>query len=888
MVHSFDGPSRVMKYRCKTLWRLAYSEEEEKTRKEDLIRLFIDNSGLDYIVDVEFYRRGEENSIIGDRYSLVIFEGVVPNDKNFLVKDLKTYLLVTIDDFLELILIHSHKIMSISEFIFKTCVKIANLEIKLLDNIYAVESAVSKLLKSTDRIFFDLETTMIPVYKEGSYIICMSFADIHSPETVYVVYFNHESSGFRGNLEDLYKALSPLFLDPDRIVSAHNINFDRAWVETKFGIQIKSECHCTIGMHHLLDITHKHGLELLSKKYLDIKDMKNELTVVLESIRRERKLKKDECHYDVAPIDILTRYVVNDTFAGAVLYNLFYHKLEQENLMELYKTYSVPCNSKLHELSIKGQNWDMDRCNFILGNAYRYLGAIESRVDSMKELGEYQELYITVSKILKSKIQGIDEKDEPVKYFIEHLFVKILKRGEAHFIPLTALLSTHDVKGKLCVLYYKRKFLLSSSAQVGEILYDIFKFPALVLTEKGKPSTNEKALLALEQELQSGRLTGIPESGILFAKLLFLYRKLNQTKNTYLLGFPDKMGVDNRLHSNFLLFGTDTGRLSSNEPNMQNLPSEEDHLTFNAGVKTCLVPRTPGNVFIEVDFSALELRIVAALAKDSGMIAAFKAGLEDPTKADIHQHMAAVIYRKTYEQVTKQERKFSKTINFGILYGSSKGSICTTLGQTYKQVDSIFDALFKNYPSLKSFIDSSKEKLYRTGFIDNVLGIKYKLLSSEDLESLGYSEPDRKREDLAAKNGHRAGRQAVNYQVQGVGGILMCQCFTEMDNILESKPYPANVIISVHDSALIECPFDKVAEVHDTVIAPVMTRDRDWLNGVPLAFDTKVGRTAGCMIPYSEFLKDPSSIDKKYDAYTEYHSNFENFKRELHDLEVPF
>lgn len=327
---------------------------------------------------------------------------------------------------------------------------------------------------------------------------------------------------------------------------------------------------------------------------------------------------------------------------------------------------------------------------------------------------------------------------------------------------------------------------------------------------------------------------------------------------------------------------------NSNSPNMQNVPSEENHLDFNAGVKACIIPTHSGNVFLDVDFSGLELRLAAAFSGDPNMISAFQEGQKDPSKADIHRHIAAVIYSVvegrtiTYEEVTKEQRKTSKTTNFGILYGSSKKSIAEALGKTIQEVDIIFDALFVNYPYLKKFINTTRKQLLDTGKISNVFGMEYKLLDRDTVIRLGGREPENNKE-----NGFvfKALREAVNYRIQGPGGMLGVMCGAEIQKALESKSYPAGVRLTVHDSILVECPEPEAVDVYENIVRAVMLRSRPWLNEVPLDCDCKIGKMYGCMVDYEEWKDGKVELDKKLKEYITYHSNFENFKKELLTME---
>ena len=904
-----------MKIDCKIKRALLLQDISAQMFSKGLLESIVEDCGLEYLLDVEYLdditpaaedpRKYISDMKLGEQYSLILiesgssdtfrygfdtvvicYESIVQQHKNSL-GDIHN---VISTNFLSTLLELKSRL-----------IKPDNFDTILIDNVFQLKSIVSELLSQSNGIFFDFETTFTSVWLEESYDICLSFCDLDNFNRVYVIYLNHSDSPFNGILHEVHRIMRPLFDDTNRIVCAHNINFDRAWIEMKWGYTVTARCYDTIAMHHLLDITSKHGLEYLSDSVLGIKDLKGELKEELKRISVLRGVKKLD--YDQAPFDILTRYVARDTYAGTLLYQIFMFHLQRTGLIDLFYQYSVPALSKLYELQKYGQNWDYDRSTFLLGVVNKYIEYVDKKVIQLPSLNTYQQLdlYVqkstdsicscyTLEKASSGNLMPGEPEDEdqfpgmPETYYKRYSWSKELvkySRSELYYKVKDKYYSWTKLVGRVgnpgCYhmnsFFYKKSYELTSPKQVGELLFNVFKFPALVKTPKGEPSTDKKAMQALEYALDNGEITDVSEDGKLFAKYLFLSRKFHQTKNTFLISFPENRGSDNFLHSSFLIAGTKTGRLSSNSPNMQQVPSEEKHLRFNAGVKSCIIPRVKGNVFIEVDFSALEYRIVAGLAKDEGMTRAFQEGKIDPDKADIHRHMASVIYGKPYEDVTKDERKDAKTTNFGILYGSSKKTIGEKLNKTPSQVNEIFDALFKSYPNLMKYIENVKEQVEETGKIVNVFGMTYNMIPKRILEE--YKKRGRNSDPLTFMRVNDALREAVNYTIQGPGGMLTVMCLTEIDEVLKQKSYRASVDATVHDSILVECPIDRVKEVYEQIIRPVLTKDRSWLNGVPLECDAKVGRTWGCMISYEKFIEDPSIIDKHYDEYTEFHKNFD-------------
>lgn len=899
---------------------------EDKEKYDDtttILRMFVEKYNLQYLVDFSDTKK--------DGYGYYLQESVgrpSPSENTFVVPS------ILVED--ESI-VHEEIIS-----LFKKYKSLIQGKLKystvIVDSIEQLQLVVEEVLNTSKGIFYDLETggthSDFRAWFSGSYPICMSFSTIEKPNIVYVIYFQHEDSPFLDNLSEVYETLKPLFDREDRFVCAHNTNFDRAYVEIHFGYDIKAKVHCTIGMHHLLDITDQHGLEYLSKTYLGIHDLKDKFTQERERIRdiklnefidqsnekveefKEKiKLEKDleakkllkeslalykknvtkEKHvlkrlpgYDCVPFDVLTTYVAEDTFAGALLYNVFWCELEKRNLTDLFLEYSVSTLDTLFNIEKHGQNWDTEFSSFLLERCNKYIDFIEDSIFSLPEFGKYKELPLKITKSLKKQIIGkpyMDGKelDMPITVDRQDLYIK----KENVFIAIDKFpeVEYKEYIGQKVNFFHRKGYKLTSSKQVSNILYEIYKFPVLVKTDSGNPSTSDDAITALNLKIKSGELNDVSPNGKKFLSLLSKHRAFEQVKGTFLLGFPKKIADDGRLHTSLAMHGTRTGRLSSSNPNTQNIPSEENHLAFNAGIKACIKPRHKGNVFIDVDYSGLELRVVAALANDEKMIDAFKQGEIDPTKADIHRHMSAVINNLTYEQVTDEQRKSSKTVNFGILYGKTKEGLARDLGKSIEEVDQIFDALFGSFPSLEKYIKKIQDQTVLTGKVINCFGIEYRLLSFDDLVSLNFDYPPitgyerNKALAMIKRRAEECLRQGVNYTIQGPAGMLTVMAMSDLRKEFKKKDYPVEINITVHDSILIECPEDKVIEVYEEIIRPILIRKRDWLNGVSLDCDCKVGRQYGCMIDYDVFKENPEKIDYKFNEYMKFHNNFDNFVR---------
>lgn len=760
------------------------------------------------------------------------------------------------------------------------------ISIVLIDSIEKLNIIVEKFRK-VPFVFFDLETSD-KVYYFGNttqYIICMSFVDISRPEIVYVVYFKHPESPFKNNIQEAYEALRPMFEDSSKIVCAQKIVFDRVWVDQMFGYKILAKCWCTLLMHHLLDMTAPHDLESLGKGILGLLDYKSKFYAELDKIKAINGI-KDTVTYDMAPLPMLTEYVAMDSYGGGVLAALFIDKLKEVGLYDLYINYSIPSSDLMYKTKVVGQTLNMKMNEFLDKTSAKYLRYLEDLVFALPEFDEYHRVMIYVTHMNKNSLKGILRlqngtwSEDYRSYNYEELFIKVGNR----YICFQDLTENNSVAGKLCVFFWRKKYSLSSPIQLAEILYGIYKLPVVMVTPTKKPSTSADAMDILFKKFDNNELK-LSDSGWKFMILLKEHKVISILRNTFIVGYIHNIHPDGKLHGEINISGTGTGRNSSSAPNLQQIPAAEDEpLSFAAGIKSQFIPNKPGNVFIDFDQAGVELRFLAAFSGDKNMIAAFVEGKLDKKKADIHKHMAAVIFTvltKTvikFEDVTKTQRKQSKPINFGLAYGKTEKTLADESGLTVEEVRPIIDALFKGYPDVKKYIDKKHEEVNATGGVSNVFGIRYNLLTADQLNE--FREYNSKRKYHVKGKG--AERESVNYGIQGPAGMLMNMILTQLDDNLINLAYYAAMYLTVHDSGLVEGPPDKVIELVENYIEPIATQDRAWLNGVPLAIDIKVG-PYGLGVDYADFVKDPTCINNKLKDYIRYHSDFNNYKQYIAD-----
>ena len=344
-------------------------------------------------------------------------------------------------------------------------------------------------------------------------------------------------------------------------------------------------------------------------------------------------------------------------------------------------------------------------------------------------------------------------------------------------------------------------FNLGSAKQIQSILFDRLGLPVLAKTPKGQPSTAESVLqeLAFDHELP---------------KLILEHRGMSKLKSTYTDSLPACVNpVTGRVHTSYHQAVASTGRLSSSDPNLQNIPvrTHEGRRIRQAFVAD------PGFRLVAADYSQIELRIMAHLSGDQGLLAAFASG------ADIHRATAAEVFAGGTGEVSDAQRRSAKAINFGLIYGMSAFGLARQLGIDRGKAQSYVDLYFSRYPGVKAFMDTTRESARDRGFVETVFGRRLYL------------------PEIKSSNVHRrqyAERTAINAPMQGTAADIIKRAMLTLDAWIIESGAPVRMIMQVHD----ELVFEVASEAVDDV-APLI---RERMSGaaalaVPLVVDVGVG-----------------------------------------------
>ena len=403
--------------------------------------------------------------------------------------------------------------------------------------------------------------------------------------------------------------------------------------------------------------------------------------------------------------------------------------------------------------------------------------------------GEDAEVCLSLHRRLWPEVQ----KYEGVKRVYEELeipLISVLARMER-----TGVLVDRNVLGKQSEEIAKRlqaleehswqaaggEFNLGSPKQLQEILFERLEIPVVRKTPKGQPSTAEDVLqeLAADHELPA---------------LILQHRSLAKLKSTYTDRLPEKIRDDTgRVHTHYHQANAATGRLSSADPNLQNIPirTEEGRRIRKAFVAP------EGYTILAADYSQIELRIMAHLSGDERLLQAFENG------EDIHQATASEVFGVPLDDVTLDQRRSSKAINFGLMYGMSAWGLARQLETDRTTAGEYIDTYFARYPGVRNFMDYTRKQARKQGFVETIAGRRLWLPE--------INSRNRQRQQAAE-------RAAINAPLQGTAADIIKRAMIDVDAWIQKQNVPANLVMQVHDELVLEVKKDALEEVRDGVV----------------------------------------------------------------------
>ena len=423
-------------------------------------------------------------------------------------------------------------------------------------------------------------------------------------------------------------------------------------------------------------------------------------------------------------------------------------------------------------------NYTTTKYTDVTGTASKQISFAEVKIDVATDYAAEDaditlRLFNTLSTLLKKK-----PTQEKLLKEIEYPLVHVLSRVEQNGAKIDKnKLGNHSKElgekiADLSAQAFKiagEEFNLDSPKQLLEILYEKQGLPVLRKTPKGQPSTNEETLQRLSEEYE-------------LPKIILQYRTLAKLKSTYT---DSLINIENpktqRIHTSYQQAITSTGRLSSTEPNLQNIPIKTAE---GRRIREAFVPEK-GNTLISADYSQIELRIMAHLSEDKNLTNAFNNNI------DVHSSTAAEVFGVAIEDVNKDQRRSAKAINFGLMYGMSAFGLTRQLGITRAEAQEYLDTYFARYTGVRDYMDNIKAKAKEDMFVETIMGRRLYL------------------NEINAANGLRrqaAERAAINAPLQGSAADIIKKAMLDIDKLILNEMPDVKMIMQVHDELVFECP----------------------------------------------------------------------------------
>jgi len=414
---------------------------------------------------------------------------------------------------------------------------------------------------------------------------------------------------------------------------------------------------------------------------------------------------------------------------------------------------------------------------------------------------------------LEKKLRPILEEHGLIKLFneMEMPLVQVLARMEMNGIKLNAdflkdlSLRLEKDLGRLTRKIYQiagEEFNINSTKQLAEILFEKLKLPTVKKTKTGF-STDVSVLEKLAEDHE------VP-------KLLLEYREKSKLKSTYVDALPEMVDPEGLIHSSFNQTVTATGRLSSSDPNLQNIPIKSE---LGREIRKAFVPRSKKRKIVSADYSQIELRLLAHFSEDPNLSKAFQEGM------DVHKYTASLLYGVKEKEVTREMRYAAKTVNFSIIYGKTPFGLSKDLGISIGEADLFIQNYFKRYSRVKDYLESQKEHARKKGYVTTLI------------DRRAYF-PDIKSSNVMMRQ--FAERAAINAPLQGSAADLIKIAMIEIDRELFEGKFKTLMILQVHDELVFDAPDDEVEKVskliRDRMEHAVKLR-------VPLEVGLKIGQS---------------------------------------------
>lgn len=611
-------------------------------------------------------------------------------------------------------------------------------------------------LSSSEVFSFDLETSALDFLE--SHVLCISLS--FKEQTGYVLpFYKQYLVPFWDSDEDynfIYSGIKSILENSSLKKIGHNGKFDILHLRS-FGINVKGYYFDTMLMHFALDENSSHGLKELSWSYTDMGGYDDELEEIRNKIKEERGISYREVSFDLLPEEKMWEYAAADADVTLRLFNIFFPRLKEENLLDLYSVYYRPMVEMLSDIEYRGITIDLEYLDSAITFYEDKVKALESQLLEDPYIKEY-----------------IEEKREVYR----------AERAKKWEISKT-LSRRYSVKDYCEIGIDSITFNSNSPKQLIEFFIHKMKQPILATTEKNSPSINNEVLKVYAKKL--------PVASILSSK-----NQASHILGTSLEGMKKRLRRDNKLHTSFNMHVAVTARLSSTDPNLQNVPNKGRFPEDSERVRNIFVA-DPDCFILEADYGQIEFRMWAQLSQDPALYKDLRDGL------DVHTKFAAMGFNIPESEVTKPLRNTAKNVVFGTMYGRSPESVAEELEISNREAISIQKALFNRYPQAVKWINVSKASAKRDGYVTGFFGQRRRLAQQlSDARRFIRSEAE---------------RQSVNSPIQGSSSQMTCVAAIKIfQGIRESNFNPSTrILLLIHDSIVLNIHKNDAKECLDLV-----------------------------------------------------------------------
>jgi len=638
----------------------------------------------------------------------------------------------------------------------------------ICDTLPKVVKAI-KRLSSLQEFAFDIETTGLAVDDDRPLCISFSWAEA----TAIVIPIWDWQKGGLWSQEDLAYIKSQLKLvmeNPSIKKIGHNISFDIFFLNRKWGWDIQGAWFDTMFAYYLLDPDRKG-----SQRLHDLAWIYTDMGGYDDNVKADR-----ENGFKNTAWDYLYEYSASDSDCTYRIYQAL--KKDLEPYMFVMTEIMVPLSIITTEMRYTGIQIDVEYLDKL---TQEYAKRIEEQEKAIYEL-------------------------QDVKVFSENYLKKQKKE----------ILAKYEKSKTLKKKYTKEEYInknlqpvnLSSTKQLRELLFNHLGLTVVKRTKLSKaPSTDEASLELLKGEHE-------------FIDKLLELRYLNKMYSTYLNPIKDKLDKDNRLHTDYLLSRTATGRLASRNINLQNIPKKKDGKL----IRDYFIA-SKGNILISADERQIEYRVLAHFVNDIKQIQDIKDG------QDIHREVAANAYKISKEQVTNEQRDGAKAVTFGLPYGRSSVSLAEEYEMSPEEAEEFIRAFFNKYPKVKLWIDTMIKIAKQKGYVKNLFGRKRYLPKINDPDNFIRGEEERK---------------VVSTCIQGTASDILSLATIRIAEQLKASKSKAKLVLTIHDEVVLDVPKDEKEQIIE-ILKTEMQRPLESIR-VPIETEIKVGERWGSLEKYEE------------------------------------